>query len=355
MAESCLVTGGAGFIGCAISAGLAAKFDKVIAVDNLHPQVHKLRIRPNALHSAVQLIQADVTEQTTWDSLLADVRPDVVIHLAAETGTGQSLTEGNRHALVNVVGTTQMLDAFGRHSVIPQRIVLSSSRAVYGEGAWLPQSGPEQYPGQRTAEMLANGTWDFPGLKAAPFAANETQVRPTSIYGSTKLAQEHILASWAQSFGVSLNILRLQNVYGPGQSLTNPYTGIVSLFARMAKAGKSIPLYEDGEMRRDFVFIEDVAAAILAAIQKGRSGLIADIGTGESISIKELAEIIASIYDAPAPHITGQYRNGDVRHAACTIEIARRELNWRPNVDVRTGIELLCNWIDARSEELPAL
>ena len=355
MAKSCLVTGGAGFIGCAISEELVARFDSVVAVDNLHPQVHRHGLRPAALHSAVQLIKADVTEQPTWDSLLETHRPDVVIHLAAETGTGQSLTEGNRHALVNVVGTTQMLDAFARHSVMPRQIVLSSSRAVYGEGAWLPPSGPAQYPGQRTAEMLASGTWDFPGLKAAPFAADRTQVKPTSIYGATKLAQEHILASWAQSFGVALNVLRLQNVYGPGQSLTNPYTGIVSLFARMAKASKSIPLYEDGEMHRDFVFITDVAAAIVAATQDQYTGLIADIGTGDSISIRELAEIIAEIYGAPAPHVTGQYRNGDVRHAACTIDIARSQMNWTPQVDVRKGIQKLCTWIDERHEELPAL
>lgn len=351
----CLVTGGAGFIGCAISAELGARFDHVVAVDSLHPQVHKSGARPVALHSSVELIKADVTEVSTWDNVLATHRPNVVVHLAAETGTGQSLTEANRHALVNVVGTTQMLDAFARHQLIPQRIVLSSSRAVYGEGAWESETGGIAYPGQRSAAMLSSGTWDFPGLTSLPFSANKTETRPTSVYGSTKLAQEHILESWAQSFGVSLNILRLQNVYGPGQSLTNPYTGIVSLFARLAKAGKSIPLYEDGEMRRDFVFITDVAAAIVAATQEHHTGVLADIGTGESLSIRELAEIIASIYGAPAPHVTGQYRNGDVRHAACTIDIARSQMNWMPQVDVHTGIQKLCTWIDERPEELPAL
>lgn len=355
ISPTCLVTGGAGFIGCAISDGLVEKFGHVIAMDNLHPQVHKTGERPTALNQAVELIKADVTDASAWDQLLSTWKPDVVVHLAAETGTGQSLTEGSRHALVNVVGTTQMLDALARHSIAPQKIILSSSRAVYGEGAWHAATGEEHYPGQRSSAMLTSGTWDFPGLTSLPFAAHKTQTRPTSIYGATKLAQEHILTSWAQSFGVPVNIVRLQNVYGPGQSLTNPYTGIVSLFARMAKAGKSIPLYEDGAMRRDFVFISDVVAAILAATEPAVSGALADIGTGASTSIADLASIIANIYSAPEPHVTGQYRNGDVRHAACTIDAAREQLSWAPKVGIEAGIRQLCTWIDERAEELPKL
>jgi dTDP-L-rhamnose 4-epimerase len=353
--STCLVTGGAGFIGCAISDELVKKYERVIAMDNLHPQIHKTGERPAALNQAVELVKADVTNASAWDEFLSTRKPDLVVHLAAETGTGQSLTEGSRHALVNVVGTTQMLDAFARHKVIPQKIVLSSSRAIYGEGAWSSNTGEWHYPGQRSSTMLANGIWDFPGLTNHPFRADQTPPNPTSIYGATKLAQEHILASWTKSFGVSLNILRLQNVYGPGQSLTNPYTGIVSLFARIAKAGKSIPLYEDGAMQRDFVFISDVAAAILAAAQQRVSNVLVDIGTGSSISISELANIIAKIYSAPAPHVTGQYRNGDVRHAACTIESAREHLSWNPQISVEEGIHQLCVWIDEHAKELPEL
>ncbi|MBB5360833.1 dTDP-L-rhamnose 4-epimerase [Rhodanobacter sp. ANJX3] len=343
---NCLVTGGAGFIGCAISSALAQQFDKVIALDNLHPQVHKTSERPSALDDNVELVVGDITDQALWGSLLARFQPDVVIHLAAETGTGQSLTEATRHAHVNVTGTTRMLDALAARGIVPTRFVLSSSRAVYGEGAWCDSNGNVSYPGQRSDSMLESQTWDFPGLQALPFCADTTQTKPTSIYGATKLAQEHILKAWALSFGSSANIVRLQNVYGPGQSLSNPYTGIVSLFARLAKEGRSIPVYEDGKMLRDFVFIEDVARAILAAATTVRTDVLADIGTGVSTNIWSIARIAAQIYGAPDPHVTSQYRNGDVRHAACKVDLAAEQLNWKPETSAEDGIRLLCHWID---------
>ena len=348
MTTTCLVTGGAGFIGCAISSGLARHFGRVVALDNLHPQIHPDPVRPAALDPKVELSIGDVTDETAWDRLLAGVQPDVIVHLAAETGTGQSLTEGSRHASVNVVGTTRMLDALARHGQTPHKIVLSSSRAVYGEGAWKNLStGAISYPGQRSKAQLDRKEWDFPGLACLPFEALETQPRPTSIYGATKLAQEHVLAAWALSFGTQLGVLRLQNVYGPGQSLTNPYTGIVPFFARVAREGKSIPVYEDGEIVRDFVFIDDVADAILrVATGPGASATPYDIGAGQATTIHDLARMIAKLYGAPAPHINGAYRNGDVRHAVCDIARTTAGLDWRPRCDVARGVAALCAWID---------
>ena len=156
-----------------------------------------------------------------------------------------------------------MLDAFVRHGCIPGRVVLTSSRAVYGEGAWRDTNGRVVYPGQRSRAMLEAKQWDFPGLTPVPSDATRTEPRPASIYGATKLTQELVLRAWALSFGVEIGLLRLQNVYGPGQSLSNPYTGIVSLFARLAKAKETIPVYEDGAIIRDFVFIDDVVQAVL--------------------------------------------------------------------------------------------
>jgi dTDP-L-rhamnose 4-epimerase len=345
----CLVTGGAGFIGCAISPLLAKHFDRIVAVDNLHPQIHATSSRPVALHEKVELVVGDVSQRETWDALLSGLKPDVVIHLAAETGTGQSLTEGSRHANVNVVGTTQMLDAFVRHDAIPKRVVLTSSRAVYGEGAWQDGEGHVSYPGQRSRAQLEAKQWDFPGLTCLPFEATRTEPRPTSVYGSTKYAQELILKAWALSFGVEVGLLRLQNVYGPGQSLTNPYTGIVSLFAQLARAGKVIPLYEDGEIVRDFVFIDDVASAVLR-ISTGDvpSSDAYDVGCGSGTTIRELAEIIASIYGAPAPVVNGAYRNGDVRAASADISRTQAQLGWQPEWDVRKGVTALCAWIDGQ-------
>lgn len=347
MPGTCLVTGGAGFIGCAVSEALVDAFERVVAIDNLHPQIHRTRSRPPALAAGVELVVGDVTSPEVWDEVLLTLRPDVVVHLAAETGTGQSLTEATRHANVNVVGTTQMLDAFVRHDASPRRIVLSSSRAVYGEGAWRDEAGAIVYPGQRSRAMLERGEWDFPGLTCMPFEAIHVQARPTSVYGATKLTQEHVLTAWGLSFGVEIPILRLQNVYGPGQSLTNSYTGIVSLFAQMARQGQVIPIYEDGRIIRDFVHISDVADAIVRVTLNGSpSPLPYDVGAGVATSILDLAHIIAAHYGAPAPMINGKFRNGDVRHAFSIIDRTRSEVEWTPRWSLERGLPDLCRWID---------
>lgn len=349
-----LVTGGAGFIGCAISPALVENFDRVIVVDSLHPQIHASGQRPAELADGAELVKADITSPDTWDEVLSDITPDVVIHLAAETGTGQSLEESTRHAQANVVGTTQMLDGLNRHGKLPRRIVLSSSRAVYGEGAWTDIDGKSFYPGQRTSETLDEQQWDFPGSTPEPMKASRTFPAPVSVYGATKLAQENIIQAWAKSYGVQTVILRLQNVYGPGQSLINPYTGIMSLFCRIAMGGKSIPLYEDGEVRRDFVLIDDVASAIVAgALSPTVQAQPMDIGSGEFQTIGTAARIIAQHYGAPEPHVTGQYRQGDVRHAWADVEDARKTLDWVPQYNLEAGIERLAGWIDAQPDVKP--
>lgn len=350
-----LVTGGAGFIGCAISASLVEAFDRVVVVDNLHPQIHASGERPAGLASSAELIVGDIAETETWDRVLAKLSPDVVIHLAAETGTAQSLSESTRHAHVNVVGTTQMLDGLARHQKLPRRIVLSSSRAVYGEGAWATADGARFYPGQRTNVILNTSQWDFPGARPVAMKASETFPAPVSVYGGTKLAQENILRAWTKSFGVETVILRLQNVYGPGQSLINPYTGIMTLFCRMAMGGKSIPLFEDGKVRRDFILIDDVASAIVAgALSATVQDEPMDIGSGEFQTIGTAAQLIAKHYNAPEPHVTGEFRQGDVRHAWADISEANRVLGWAPKYDLAQGIDRLANWIDAQPDVQPA-
>lgn len=349
------MTGGAGFIGCAISPALADAFDRVVVVDNLHPQIHESGERPAELDPRAELLVADITEGSTWDGVLKDVTPDVIIHLAAETGTGQSLEESTRHTHVNVVGTSQMLDGLNRHKNLPRRIVLSSSRAVYGEGAWQDAAGRIFYPGQRTSTTLDQGQWDFPGATPVAMKASETFPAPVSVYGATKLAQENILQAWSKSYGVETVILRLQNVYGPGQSLINPYTGIMSLFCRMAMGGKSIPLYEDGQVRRDFVLIDDVASAIVAgATSPTVQDEPMDIGSGEFQTIGTAAQLIAEHYGAPEPHVTAQYRQGDVRHAWADIAAAKEILGWEPRYNLAQGIQRLATWIDAQPDVQPA-
>lgn len=347
MKDCVLITGGAGFIGTTISKLLPAQRLPVVVMDNMHPQVHSSPERPARLHADAVLVRGDVTDRNDWHTLLSEWRPRTIFHLAAETGTGQSLTEANRHGMVNVVGTTQMLDALSARGIVPEKFVLTSSRAVYGEGRWKGREGEIVYPGQRTAKMLGEAQWDFPAATSMPSEASETMPMPTSVYGATKLAQEHVLSSWCNSFGAPLTTLRLQNVYGVGQSLTNSYTGIVSLFCRMAKAGKSIPVYEDGNIIRDFVYIDDVARAVVKAAQPGSAdGEVLDVGTGIGTSISELAAKISELYGAPEPHVTGAFRNGDVRSAHTTIDRTSSLLHWKPTVSLSDGIERLSRWID---------
>ncbi len=347
-----LVTGGAGFIGSAISHKLAERADRWVVIDILHPQVHPTRERPKDLHSAAELIVGDVTDPAVWDSALATVKPDTIIHLAAETGTAQSLHEATRHAEANVVGTTAMLDALGRAGHTPSHFVLSSSRAVYGEGDWVRADGVKYSPGQRSHAQFERGEWDFPGSTPVPSTVAATMPAPTSVYGATKLAQEHILSAWTGAHDSSLSILRLQNVYGPGQSLINSYTGIVSLFSQLARKGESIPVYEDGRITRDFVFIDDVAEAFRSVVLAGpHAGVTrADIGSGVGTTILELAAHIARYHSAPEPRVTGAYRDGDVRHAECSIEASLASTDWAPAWDVERGVASLQEWIAAQDE-----
>ena len=342
-----LVTGGAGFIGSALSHKLAASATRWVVLDNLHPQVHPSGARPADLHEAAELIVGDVTNATVWEELLQDFRPDVVVHLAAETGTAQSLRAATRHADVNVVGTTTMLDAFGAIDHVPSHFVLSSSRAVYGEGSWQRPDGTTFLPGQRSHAQFERGEWDFEGAVPLPSEATRTWPSPTSVYGATKLAQENILSAWAGSNDAELTILRFQNVYGPGQSLSNPYTGIVSLFSQLAMRGESIPIYEDGLITRDFVYIDDIANSVATVItdRPRHSPALFDVGSGVGTTIMQLATHIADFHGAPAPHVTGAYRDGDVRHAEVDISRTLNSLEWLPAWSVERGISALQGWI----------
>ncbi|MDT5114973.1 MAG: dTDP-L-rhamnose 4-epimerase [Mycobacterium sp.] len=354
MSTSVLITGGAGFIGSALARRLVKAGYEVAVMDVLHPQVHG-RDGAIDLPSSVQLITGDVTHAPDCDAVLRLFRPHQIVHLAAETGTGQSLSQATRHGSVNVVGTAQLLDALSRSEVVPAQFVLASSRAVYGEGAW--QSGTEVfYPQPRSHAQLMAGIWDPEGATGEPAvplasSAGRTEPRPTNIYAATKLAQEHMLAAWTAAHDTNLSVLRLQNVFGPGQSLINSYTGIVALFARLAREQHPLEVYEDGRIVRDFVFIDDVVDALFAAVQRPATGpRCLDIGSGIPTTIHELARKIAAICDAPEPTIVPKFRDGDVRAASCTIEPASNELDWRPRWALEDALHALLEWIGKQPE-----
>jgi len=356
MSRSVLITGGAGFIGCALARRLIAAGDRVTALDVLHPQVHPRRGRPRRLPEQVELVPADVTVSSSWDALLKLAAPDRIVHLAAETGTGQSFTQASRHGRVNVVGTTEMLDALLRAHAVPAQIVLASSRAVYGEGEWIAANGETLVPGVRGHEDLTAGRWDPLGPDGAPgmprpSRADRTMPRPTSVYGATKLAQEHILAAWVAATGTDLSILRLQNVYGPGQSIANSYTGVVTLFAQTAVSGGQTEVYEDGRIVRDFVYVDDVVDALVASLDRPTDGRgVLDIGSGVATTIHELATDLATRRGAPAPVVSGRFRDGDVRAASVDIALAGAQLGYRPRWALREGLDALLEWIEEEAD-----
>jgi dTDP-L-rhamnose 4-epimerase len=353
VARSVLITGGAGFIGCRLARLLLDAGDPVQVFDNLHPQVHSGDGLPRDLPPGVEWSPGDVTVESNWSTLFKLRRPEVIIHLAAETGTGQSLTEAHRHASVNVSGTALMLDALTRAGHVPAQILLASSRAVYGDGAWRDGEGRVFYPSGRTRAALEAGRWDYlgPDGRAAeplPSIAGETPPHPVSIYAATKLAQEHLLSTWCRAFGSALTVLRLQNVYGPGQSLGNPYTGVLTLFVQRALKKQALDVYEDGKIVRDFVHVDDVArAAVEALAAPSREGCLLDIGSGSPTTIGWVATEIARRCEAPAPVLSGRFRDGDVRAASCSIAAARRHLGFEPRWTLQTGLESLIRAVDA--------
>lgn len=354
MSESVLITGGAGFIGSALARRLTEAGSEVAVVDVLHPQVHGDRATLD-LPPSVRMFTGDVTHAPDLDAVLRLFRPTQIVHLAAETGTAQSLSEATRHGSVNVVGTTQLVDALSRSTHVPDQLVLASSRAVYGEGAW--QSGEHVfYPSPRSHAQLEAGIWDPQGPTgdpAVPLAssAGRTEPRPTNIYAATKLAQEHILAAWASAHDTNLSVLRLQNVYGPGQSLTNSYTGIVALFSRLARAGQALEVYEDGRIVRDFVYIDDVVEGLFSAVATPADRFrCVDIGSGTPTTVHQLARQVATICNAPEPVIVAKFRDGDVRAAQCDIEPAMDALGWRPKWSLDSGLGALLDWIGEQPE-----
>lgn len=342
-----LVTGGAGFIGTRLSRRLVSAGMTVHVADNLHPQVHGFGHYVPV--DGVQFHPLDVRSPDGWRALLATVVPDVIVHLAAETGTGQSLTEATRHASVNVVGTTEMLDALTLCGQEPERIVVTSSRAVYGEGQWRTASGAVFSPATRTVEDLERGLWAPRAPSGEPAAwlpnrAGSTPPTPTNVYAATKLAQEHVLGAWCSAHTTALSVLRLQNVYGAGQAVGNPYTGVLTAFARIAQAGEVIPVYEDGEIVRDFVHVERVVDALLVEVERGPgTDLLADVGSGRSSLLIDVARAIALAAKAPEPKVTGQYRAGDVRAAGASALSPEH----RSDAPVLDGLHELLDWARA--------
>ncbi|MHC2115758.1 NAD-dependent epimerase/dehydratase family protein [Stenotrophomonas geniculata] len=350
-----LITGGAGFIGSALARALVARCDQVTVLDNLSPQIHGDSPEGSALLASLPpeavVVKGDVRLREDWLKVLPG--QDVVVHLAAETGTGQSMYEIDRYVDVNVRGTSLFLDLIGNkvqgcESV--KRVVVASSRSIYGEGKYKGASGPV-YPGARVDVDLQKGIFECrdpaTGDLVEPLPTDEeSRIHPSSIYGITKQVQEQLVLVGAAAIGIQGIALRYQNVYGPGQSLKNPYTGILSIFSTLLLQGKGVNIFEDGKETRDFVFIDDVVAATVSAIDADVSGQAFNVGTGEATDVITVASALKDAYGKGGEiSISGNYRIGDIRHNFADLSRAEAALGYRPRVTFAEGVKRFAAWV----------
>jgi dTDP-L-rhamnose 4-epimerase len=331
-----LLTGGAGFIGRAVLAELLARGHEVRVLDSLRPDVHRATPAP----VPAELVVADVRDGAALDSALVGI--DAVCHLAAKVGLGVDVQDLPDYADSNDRGTAVLLAAMARAGV--GRLTLASSMVVYGEGLGLcSEHGPVR-PGPRAAEQLANGRFEPPcpscGRDLGPALVDESApLDPRNAYAATKLAQEHLAASWARVSGGSVAAMRYHNVYGPGLPRDTPYAGVAAIFLSSLRSGNAPRVFEDGGMRRDFVHVRDVASATVIALEHHDVGVRAfNVGSGTPRTVGELAAELARALAGPDPVITGEYRLGDVRHITADSTRLCAELGWRPMVEFAGGV-----------------
>jgi dTDP-L-rhamnose 4-epimerase len=348
LAERVLITGGAGFIGRYVARALLQRGHRVRVLDSLIEQVHGGRGRPEALHSDVELVIGDVRDEARVAGALQGV--DAVVHLAAEVGVGQSMYAVDRYVSVNDHGTAVLFQQLIDRPV--RRVVVASSMSVYGEGLYRGQGGELVEDAVRVPRTGPDQPWDPVDAEGRPLRPVPTpeSKRPNlaSVYALTKYVQERLTLTLAPVYGMEGVALRLWNAYGPGQALSNPYTGVLAIFASRIANGNRPLVFEDGEQRRDFVHVEDVAQAFLLALENPKAaGGVFNVGSGEDRTVTEVATLLAEAMGRPdlPPDITGKARTGDVRHNIPDISLIQRELGYRSGKDFRAGLAELSEWV----------
>jgi dTDP-L-rhamnose 4-epimerase len=344
--ETILITGGAGFIGSHLAHELIRSGRRVRVLDALVDQVHAGVERPENLPDDAELIVGDVRERGLVREALEGV--DAVIHLAARVGVGQSMYEIDEYVSANAHGTGVLLEALLDHPV--RKLVVASSMSVYGEGAYRPVDAVE-----RRREDLEARRWDPFGAGGEELTSLPTPETKTcansSVYALTKYDQERLCLIFGSAYAVPTVALRFFNVYGPHQALSNPYTGVLAIFASRLLNGNAPLVYEDGEQRRDFVNVNDVArACVLALDRDGADGLPVNIGSGRSVSVNEIARELAAVLGTEIePRVTGKYRAGDIRHCFADIRRARELLGFEPQVELADGMTELAEWLETQT------
>ena len=351
-----LITGGAGFIGSHIALSLLEKGYDVTVLDNLLAQIHGGDPDTTSpLYRSVKdktcFIRADVCDRIALEEAISDA--DFIIHLAAETGTGQSMYEIKRYVDVNIGATALLMDILTNTDHHVKRVVVAESRAIYGEGKYhCPECG-DVYPTGRKDVDMAKGDFECHcpkcGGRVTPVATTEdSAVHPSSVYGIGKQVQGQLVHLVCKSIGIESVSFRYQNVYGPGQSLTNPYTGILSIFSTRIKQHKDINIFEDGLESRDFVYIDDVVDATIAGMERpAANGLVFNVGTGMATDVLTVAKTLCKYYGIEVQlNVSGNYRIGDIRHNYADISLARRVLGFEPKWDFDSGIRQFTGWVD---------
>jgi dTDP-L-rhamnose 4-epimerase len=351
--ERILITGGAGFIGSHLADELLAHGHAVRALDSLVEQVHGTRSRPDYLAQEVELVSGDVRDPEIVRRALDGV--DAVVHFAARVGVGQSMYEIADYTSANTSGTGVLLQAILDRPV--GKLVVASSMSVYGEGAYETVHGQPVGAAERTAEQLERGEWDptdHRGRPLVPVATPETkQPALASVYALTKFDQERLCLIFGGAYGIPTVALRFFNTYGTRQALSNPYTGVLAIFAARLLNQKPPLVFEDGCQRRDFVAVSDVVRACRLALERdGANGQTINVGTGRDVSVIEVAERLARVLGIDiGPEVTGKYRAGDVRHCFADITRARELLGYEPEVELDRGIAQLAGWLEGQVAE----
>ncbi len=348
-----LITGGAGFIGSNLSLALINRGHEVVVLDNLSPQIHgeipEHSVLLNSIIDKVKFIRGSITDVALLKQALLGV--DVVVHFAAETGTGQSMYEIQRYVDVNIGGTAKLLDVLVNQSHQVKKVVIASSRSIYGEGKYNSQKYGIVFPGHRNDNDLQQGKFEVSYMDDNDLellaTSEDSKIHPSSVYGITKQNQEQMIMTVCPTIGIAPVAFRYQNVYGPGQSLSNPYTGILSIFSTQIRNNKSINIFEDGHESRDFVFIDDVVNATVLGIEHDEAnGQIFNVGSGVATSVLKVAQtLIAKLGIDVDLNITGNYRLGDIRHNFADLTHIKNKLGFEPKHNFDSGISAFTNWV----------
>ncbi|XTB52017.1 GDP-mannose 4,6-dehydratase [Fusobacterium nucleatum] len=361
--EKILITGGAGFIGSNLALTLLEKGHQVTVLDNLSEQIHGKNPEETSplylsIKDKVQFIKGTVACRETLREAIAN--NTVIVHLAAETGTGQSMYEIQHYTDVNIGATALLLDILTNEKHSVKKVVVASSRAIYGEGKYYNKTkNTFVYPLQRTDEDMQKGDFEVKDpqnhsdVLELVATTEDSIIHPTSVYGITKQVQEQLVMTVCPTIGVAGVAFRYQNVYGPGQSLKNPYTGILSIFSTQIKNGNGINIFEDGKETRDFVFISDVVEATVLGIEKETANnQVFNVGTGVATDVITVATELSNNYGIQVPiTISGNYRLGDIRHNYADITKARQLLGFEPKISFKEGLKQFTDWVNTQEVE----